>query len=418
MAIIERLTSAPERGPFATPRPDMRGRYLIRSRWKARAFAAMDAALRLVPVSRPAAPRHVDRLLVANWAHLGDVVTTLGAVRLLRERFPHARLGMLVGSWGLAAAEASGLVDTFHIVDHWSLNRSGATRRGKLARYLATRAVATREIAAAGYQVGIDFYPFFPPAHPLFRSAAIPVRVGFDSGGWGSLLTHRVRWPDRDAPIAEHYAALIEAAWPDRPVEPGSLRPRADRARLPPLPDGLAAPGGAAGYLVLHPGTGADTRDWGVQHWIDLIARLRADPDLADRRIVVTGAGARDGALARRLEDSAQGIVNMANQVDWQGFLAILAAADLVVCPDTVTSHLAAMLDTPLVCIFTGIVKPRQWGPYSDRATLLVQSVVCAPCNRWGCEAMACIRQTDAGDVVRAIRETLRRDTARVSLPG
>jgi len=409
MTIISRLPPHPSAGPFAMPRPDMCGRYLIRNPKVVRAFSAMDAALSLVPVRHRPAPGTVERLLLANWAHLGDVTTTLGAVRLLRDRFPDAHIGMMMGSWRLAAAKAWGLIDTFHVVDHWGLNRSAATPREKRARYRSTRRAALGEIAAAGYQVGIDFYPFFPPAHPLFHRAGIPVRIGFDSGGWGPLLTHPVPWPDRDEPIADQYGDLIHAAWPDLPIPSGALRPRADRTLLPPLPDGLKD---GHPYIVLHPGTGAETRDWGINHWIALVARLADDPDLACRRVVVTGAGAKDVAFARALAEAAPWVINMAGQLGWEQFLSVLAQARLVVCPDTVTSHLAAMLDTPLVCIFTGIVKPAQWGPYADRALLLVQAVTCAPCNRWGCDAMACIRQTDARDVMQAISRELRQPAA------
>ena len=404
MTVITRLPP-PLRGPFAQPRPDMCGRYLIRNPRVVAAFTAMDAVLSLVPVRHRTMPAKVERLLLANWAHLGDVVTTLGAVRLLRERLPDAHIGMVVGSWGKVAAAATGLVDQFHVVDHWSLNRSAASSADKRARYRQTARAEVRAIAAAGYQAAIDFYPFFPPAHPLFHRAGVPVRIGFDSGGWGPLLTHRVRWPDLDRPIADHYAELIEAGWPDDSVPAGALRPRMDGSRLPPAPAPLAD---GAPYLVLHPGTGAPTRDWGIERWIDLIARIDRDPDPACRRIVLTGAGARDEAIARSLADAAPQVLDLAGRLDWPQFLSTLANARAIVCPDTVTSHLGAMFDTPVVCVFTGIVKPAQWGPYSDRAQLLVQAVACAPCNRWGCEAMACIRQTEAGDAMRALRTALR----------
>ena len=399
MAIIERLTPA-LRGPFAEPRPDMCGRYLLRNPTVVRAFAMMDAALSLLPVRHPQAPPLVERLLLANWAHLGDVTTTLGAVRLLRARFPDAHIGMIVGSWGLAAAKAWGLVDQFHIIDHWRLNRSLAAPSAKRTRYRQTRRVALRDMATVDYQVAIDFFPFFPPAHPLFYRIGVPVRVGFDSGGWGPLLTHRVRWPDRNEPIADQYGDLLGALWPSELIEAGALRPTMNRVGLSPLPQELSD---GAPFVVLHPGTGAETRDWGIERWIELIDWINGYPDPACRRVVVTGAGVRDAALAGQLANTRPLIVNLASRLGWEEFLSVLAHARLIVCPDTVTSHLGAMFDTPLVCVFTGIVKAAQWGPYSEGARLLVQAVECAPCNRWGCDAMACIRQTQAKDVMTAI---------------
>lgn len=388
--------SPPDPGPFATPRPDMRGRYLIRSATKARAMALLDGALRLVPVRRPAASAAVERILVANWGHLGDVVTTYGAIALLRRRHPAVRIGMIVGSWGAPAARSSGLIDTIHVIDHWAVNRSGASRSAKLRHYRRSRAAALTDIRAAGYDVAIDFYAFFPPAHPIFHRAGIPVRVGFDSGGLGPLLTHAVRWQRPGRPIADHYRDLLEAAWPDRPILPDEVRPRLDAGALPPLPAAVSA---AGRYIVLHPGAGAPYKDWGADNWRALIGLLRAEP----RSLVLTGAGTGEVAVARALAAHHPAVIDLAGGADWATFAAVLAGAELIVCPDTATSHLGAALDTPVVSIFTGANDPREWGPYSANARVLLQSVWCTPCNLPGCNAMGCIRQTRPADVARAI---------------
>ena len=391
----------------------MRDGYLIRAPNKVRAFKAMDAALSLLPITQHAVPMAPAQILVANWAHLGDVTTTMGAIRTLREWFPAVRIGMIVGSWGKVAAVGPGLVDAVHVIDHPVLNRSDMTRGKKLRRYAATRMEAMRDIRGARYDVGIDFFPFFPPAHPLFYQAGIPVRVGFDSGGFGPLLTHRVAWPDEDLPMAEHYRHLISGAWPDRMLPAGSMRPRMDENRLVPLPPTLAD---VSGYIVLHPGAGAPTRNWGPERWIGLLDLLREDAVTTGRKVVITGAGARDEEIAASLATAAPWAINLAGKLSWDQFVATIARADIVVCPDTVTSHIAALFDRPLVCLFTGTVKASQWGPYAGNATILIQDVACAPCNRWGCDAMACIRETTPDQVIRAMRQTLARSSGTIAI--
>lgn len=385
----------------------MRGRYLLRDPKKARAFALMDTLLSLAPGPRRAAPEHPKRILVANWAHLGDVLTTMGAIRTLREWFPDAAVDMLVGKWGRPAADGSGLVDALHMIDHPLLDRSVTSRRTKLQRYRETRAMALPAIRAARYDVGIDFYPYFPPAHPLFRQAGIPVRIGFDSGGFGPLLTHPVRWPDAQEPIAEHYGRLLAAAWPSLTIRADGLRPQMKRGQAGALPAMLHPD---TPYIVLHPGAGSPVRNWPVEHWATLLNMLGDDPIIRDRKIVITGGGQRDEAVAAELAAVAPAARNLAGKIDWNEFVATIAGADLVVCPDTVTSHLAAMFDRPLVCLFSGTVKIAQWGPYSPGAIVLAQDLPCAPCNRWGCEAMTCIRGTRPEQVLQAMRDALARD--------
>lgn len=380
-------------GPFAARRPSMRGPYLIRHPLKAAVIAMRDMVLRLAPRGNVSAPPDPRRILLANWGHLGDVVTTLGMAAALRARFPDATMGMVVGSWGAAPAAASGLFDALHVIDHHAINRGHNGRKEKLARYRNSRAAALHDIRSAAYDLAIDCYPFHPPAHPLLYRAGIPVRAGFVSGGFGPLLTHPVNWPDAPRPIADHYHALLDALWPDAwPAQ--CLRPHAPPDRVPRHAD-LPAP-----YVVLHPGAGAAYKDWGTDHWLLLAWLLREDPRTSGLRLVVTGAGAGEIAVARRLARETPGLVDLAGRADWSAFEAILAHASLVVCPDTVTAHLAARYDTPVLAIFTGANDPRQWGPYSEVGHVVVQAVACAPCNRPGCAAMACITGTTPHQVL------------------
>lgn len=389
-------------GPFAPPRPAMRGRYRIIEPKKVVAIAALDALLALVPHRSPTAPARPASILVANWAHLGDVVTSLGAIAALRARYPGARIDMVVGTWGKPAAAQAGVADQLHVVDHWALDRSGRSPTEKRRRYRETRAQALRAIRAVGYEVAIDAYPTFPPAHPLFFRAGIPVRIGYTSGGFGPLLTHPVRWTNAPRPMADQYCDLLDRIDPSRPFAPGDLRPRCAPTTLGPRPAGLPS---SAPYIVLHPGAGAAYKDWGPERWRALVRELRAAyPCMVP---VVTGAGVSEVALAEELARVYPDIVSLAGRLDWEGFVAAIANAVLVVCPDTATGHVAALVGVPVVSLFTGTNSAAQWAPDGDEVQVLVRPVRCAPCNRPGCEAMACLRDVQVNHVMASIRRQL-----------
>ncbi len=374
-------------GPFAAPRPDMRGRYLIRHPLKVQVIRALDAALSLMPIRHGAAPGRPDRILIANWAHLGDVITTFGAIAALRARYPEARIGMLVGSWGRIAIDRAGLVNDVHVVDHWMLDRSASSRREKMRRYRTTRAVAVQEMRRIGYQVAIDLFAFLPPAHPLFLRAGIPVRIGYTSGGFGPLLTHPVRWSGTERPMADQYRDLLDRLDPAHPFPPAAFRPFRARETLAALPAPVAA---AGRYIVVHPGAGAESRHWGHERWAALLARLLREAP--GHRIVLTGAGTGDQAITGALAAQYPAVLDMAGRAGWEAFVRILADTDLVICPDTATGHVAALFGVPTVSLFTGTNSPKRWGPYNDRARILLHPVACAPCNRTGCAQMACFR--------------------------
>lgn len=404
---IERVEAGGSVGPFATPNPSMRGRYLIRSSArKARVMSVIDAVLNLLPHRTPKIPADPERILVANWAHLGDVITTFGALTALRQRYPKARVGMLVGSWGKPAIAAAGLVDDIHVVDHHKLSRANITRSEMKERHKQTLRVAMREIRAARYQIGIDLFPFFPQAHPLFYQAGIAVRIGYTSGGFGPLLTHPVPWRDEERPMGDQYRDLLDRMSPDNPFPSSALRPRRDRATLAPLPAKIAHIGR---YLVIHPGAGSPARHWGNERWEKLIRDIRREmPRLP---IVLTGAGEAEKQAAGDLNALFPDLIDMAGHVDWEGFVSIIANADLVVCPDTATGHVAALFDVPIVSIFTGTNSPVKWAPYGDKVHLLVKPVLCAPCHTVGCDAMECFRGIPPERVTAAVLHLLSRGT-------
>lgn len=384
-------------GPFAQPRPMMVGRYRISQLRKVRMMTALDGLLSLVPKRRSNVPADPQRILIANWAHLGDVVTSFGLIAALRMRYPDAHIGMIVGSWGKPAIAEARLVDEVHVVDHWAMNRSRQSRLEKIRRYRHTRHQALQEIRATGYQVGIDLMSIFPPAHPLFYRAGIPVRIGYTSGGFGPLLTHPVPWRNEDRRIADQFRDLADQLDPARPYGYGTFRPRRHRASVAGLPAALLE---AGDYIVLHPGAGAEHKDWGIENWRALISRLRTA--YPQRILVLTGAGAGEVAIAENLAQAAPGVLSLAGKVGWDGFVAAVAGASLVICPDTATGHVAALFDVPVVAIFNGNNKTTQWAPYGEQVSVLVRPVACAPCTRGGCEVMACIRDVTVDDVIRA----------------
>ena len=102
----------------------MRYGYLVRSNKALLTLLAIDSALRLARhPRRTAVCASPKRILVSNWAHIGDVVTSLPTLRSIRENFPDAEIGLLVGRGSRLVVEGSGLYDNLHIIDHFVLNR-------------------------------------------------------------------------------------------------------------------------------------------------------------------------------------------------------------------------------------------------------------------------------------------------------
>ena len=383
---------------YAVPRPLMRGGYLVRSARAVTFLRFMDFGSRLLRPwrrSKPPVPARPRRILVANWAHLGDMLLSLPTLAALRRQFPDAEIDLLASRSGHLVAKGTGLFDQVHLVEHFMLNRSGTGRVAKLKGYLSDR---QRFIAAARirrYDVAIDLYSNFPPASPLFWRCGIPVRCGFTSSGFGPLLTHPTPWHYQDKSISRYGRDLLATLWPLGTEDSTAFRPcYPGQPRLALGDVGIA---GTSDYIVLHPGSGASTREWPEEKWCQLVRTLGA----GSMRIVLCGTGAREGARVDRLAACAgNSSASIFLDRSWDDFVALVARARCVICLESSAAHLAAAFRIPTVAIFTGTNEHRLWGPDNVQARVMSAPTACAPCHRVGCEAMACVRHVTVRSVL------------------
>ena len=376
----------------------MNGPYLARNPVVLGMMAASDVAGLMAPRRAASLPDRPLKVLVANLAHLGDLINTIPVLSRLRASPRVAKLGIVIGEWGRPVFELGDLVDTVHVYDHWRMNRGGEGLKAKLRRHARTRASALREIQAEGYDVAIDTYAYFGNSASLLWSAGIPVRVGLTSGGAGTLYTHRFGFdPERSIPANQ--ARLLEPILGEgsdaglTAVPPPGLQrdPAVER-----IADSLGD------FIVFHIGPGRPEKDWLATEWIEVGRRLIAD----GFRLAYTGAAseAAHGAQVR----SALGGEDLVGKIGLRGFATLLGRARGLVTIDTVTGHLAACFQTPTVVVAPGTAPTNLWHPNQRYARMLTHPVPCAPCHRTlGCPEMTCLRSVKADGVYSMLREMM-----------
>jgi ADP-heptose:LPS heptosyltransferase len=390
------------------PQSPLRGKYLVRNPALNRLLSATDRLLGLLPSPRRAPRKEAPRrILLANGAHLGDVLLSLSLVPILRDAFPQARLGFLAGSWAQGLLKGHAELAWVHYLDHWKLNRSPVSLGEKLRRHSQTRRRALREIRACRYDVALDLYYYFPNSIPLLWQASIPCRIGYTSGGFGPLLTHALDWRLRDQHVTDYQMDLLHLL--DVPANHLHWRAPALAAGKEQLPRqllaGLARAGiPPAGYVVFHLGTAAALKEWPILRWRQLAMRMNAE----GRALLFTGSAGREWQNAQQVSAGLKLCVNLCGGLNWQEFVEVLRQAELLVGVDSVAGHIAASVATPCVVISSGIANLAHWKPRGAPCRVLSHPVACAPCYRSrGCEGMECVRQVRVGQVHAVIREAL-----------
>lgn len=326
---------------------------------------ALNWLLRLYPFKKPPMPEAPRKILLSNIASLGDVVISTVVLPVLKEKYPGCEIGFLTSSSSKVAIQDHPLISKVHLFDHAYLS-------GSILQHIKSRKRALREIRREKYDLAIDLYSYFPNAIPLLAQAKIPVRIGYTSGGFSTLLTHPVPWEFSNEYVGSAHLRLLQLE--------GS-----------PLPDyNYGAP--KTGRIVIHMGSSNRLKNWISSLWTELIEKL----EKLGVEIVLTGKG--DEVVERA------GVKNLINQLNWSQFVQEIQGARLLITVDSVSVHLAAASLTPTIVLSTGLSSPSMWRPPYPGCHYVMNPVPCAPCfKKKGCSTMKCIRGITVDEVYKKV---------------
>jgi len=389
----------PEAKQVGVPRRLMTGPYLARNPVVVGIMAVSDAVGLLAPRRTGTLPTGRPlNVLVANPAHLGDLINVLPLLARLRASRNVGKLGLLIGSWGRSVLQLGELADRIHVIDHWHLNRSDASWLEKVRHHARTKALAVEEMRRESYDVAIDTYPYLENVANLLWRIGARTRIGFTSGGAGTFHTHRFAF-DPNLSIAANQERLLAPVLRGDPLQ---LEVPAGIHGFRPDPEAARLANDLADYVVLHIGRGERLKNWPAAAWIELGQRLIGD----GLRLVYTGEPSE--AANSESVRAALGGINLIGRLSLPGFATILSRARGLVSIDTVAGHLAACFQVPTAIIQNGVAPPNLWRPNQPFVRLVTFPMPCAPCNRTrGCESMRCLRSTSGDAVHAALREAM-----------
>ncbi|MGI8450076.1 MAG: glycosyltransferase family 9 protein [Streptosporangiaceae bacterium] len=344
--------------------------------------------------------RRRDGILAVRPDGLGDVLLTGPAVRALAAG--GREVSFLAGPAGAgAAALLPGVTRVMTETLPWIDPGPAAVEPGRIRRL----ARAVRRLRAAEAVIFSSFHQSPLPTALVLRMAGVRRISAISADYPGSLLDVRHQLT-ADIPEARRNLSLAQAAgFGLPPGDPGTL------AITGPLPDSRPLTGNGR-YVVVHPGASVPARHPSADRTAVMIAALAA----AGRRVVVTGSAA-ERALAGpgpsgpspaggSPADRPDRVVHLCGRTSLPLLASVLAAADVVVAPNTGAAHLAAAVGTPVVSLFAPVVPAARWAPYGVPSILLGdQDAPCARSRARSCPVPGhpCLDQIRPAAVVAAV---------------
>ncbi len=304
------------------------------------------------------ARRQPRRILLVRNDRVGDLVLTLPAIEALRAHFPQAHLSVLASRYAGPLVAGHPAIDEL-LYDEptegaWALGRRLAKLRFDAALVINTN---TRNCLAV-------------------RVARIRRRVcwGYKPIGWVSathpVKLHRSRPPIHEAAFALAFAGQLGVPVPATIPSPTLNVDAAARRRVS---ERIARELGSEGPLFgVHPGNKNSAYNWPASHYAELVSRLAAHG-----RVLLTGSPEERGLLetvGSRLSARLRNRVAQCTDLSLPELAAAIADEEVLVVSSTGPMHLAGVVDTPTVALFSPHPAhvPAKWAPLGKNHSILV----------------------------------------------
>ena len=369
------------------------------------------------------------RILLVQFADIGDLVLTTPAIAALRDARPNDQLTLLT------SAHAAPLVPTELVNQVIALEKDDSNATSAFFRPHNLR--QTWKLRRGGRYDAIVYFHHFSLRAGLLKFALLARvsgarrRYGLQNGR-ANFLTDSL--PDGGFGAqhqAQYWLDLVSLLGADPAPRPAQVA--IGESPLPPS---------KAPRIVIHPGSGSYSRArrWSPRRFAQVAARLREEfgaeivfvgtaadiphPPIRAESIseIVFGDQAADDQTALR-EALTHADYDLSGRTDLPQLAAVLRDASLVIGADSGVMHVAAAVGAPQLAIF-GPSNHEAWAPWAPgarvRPVVLRSGVACSPCSyvgqsvgqRDGCAARTCMRLVATDQVLAAARGILRGESA------
>jgi ADP-heptose:LPS heptosyltransferase len=319
----------------------------------------------------------VTNIVVIRRDNIGDLVCTTPLLRALRERFPQARLCMLVNSYNRAVVDNNPDIDEVYA---YTKAKHRGVAQSLLGVYL-DRVRMYRRMRRERFDYAIIAGAhFLPRGLSLARSLRPRHIIGFTEPGKRGIEHIDVAIP-YDLPRPLHEVEDIFRLLAPLGIEgaPPRARVYAEPAAIARVQALLRERWGERSALTVgvHISARKPTNRWPTDNVIATLRRLHAERSA--RFLLFWSPGAADDPRHPGDDDKARAITEAVRQdvplvplptSELGELVGGLACCDAVICSDGGAMHIAAALGKPIVCLF-GKSDAARWHPWAVPYELL-----------------------------------------------
>lgn len=304
----------------------------------------------------------IRKILIFRTDRIGDLVMTLPAVELLREKYSKSEFHLIAGKWNEPLLK---YIKDFDRIEFWSPSWISRGEASDSFFRLFKRAVKLRK---EKYDLTIDFTSDIRINLLMWLSGA-KRRIGYSDSGGGAFLTETIEELGIHR-VKQNFELLKRLG-----IHENNRKPSLEGTIT------FDKPIEQKKMVIIHPWGGRPVKTWKTEKYSEL-ARMIHEKLKID--VILTGSEQDCELCAKIKEASKAGVSNMAGRLSFQQMMETIKSAMIFISPDTGPMHIATALGTPTVSLF-GPSDAAKYGPYGDpkiHRVIVSKGTKCLFCNK------------------------------------
>lgn len=289
-----------------------------------------------------------ESICIVRLSHIGDTCHALAVVRSIQDAWPETRL-----TWIIGKTEA-GLMADITGVEFIIFDKS----RGRMA-YRELRAV----LSGRKFDVALCMHASMR-VNRIYRMIHSPIKLGYDKARARDLqwlfTNRRIPTADEQHVLDAMMSFARHIGVPEMPLRWEIPLSEASQAFAEQHTSGERP------VLVISPCSThrqRNYRNWSVENYAAAANHAR---NRFGCKVILTGGNSDlEKAYGRKIVELCGGpdIVNLIGETSLKELLAIIAAADALICPDSGPAHMGTAAGTPVIGLYA-TSNPGRSGPY------------------------------------------------------
>ena len=345
-------------------------------------------------------------ILIIKPSSLGDVIHSLPVLKILKKRYPEARISWVINE------ELSELIEGNPYIDEIFLfQRKRWNRWLKLPSNIIELMRFVIKIRKKGFDTVIDLQGLLRSGLITFLSGS-PRRLGFKSAREFSPLfyTDKISLPDKKIHSVERYISAVKFLSADGSERDFTISiPKEDIDYV----DRFLKEKGindSKKMVVVNPWARWRTKCWPIKNYISLIKRLKEEGFLP----IIISSNEFKTITDDLMEGFSDPPIAFVGQ-PLKRLTELIKRSSLMVTNDSGPMHIAVAVNTPVIALF-GPTDPLLTGPYGEGHIVIQKNMDCVPCLERECsKEHVCMEMITVDEVIEKIRKRIYENEVEIS---